>query len=75
MLINIIYLQNSVNFMQNIAIFDLDKTLISVDCSDEWITYLCKKNFIKNSKKTMEVKAFYETLYNKEYGTEKRSKK
>ena len=49
--------------MPNIAIFDLDHTLISVDCSNEWAKYLCKQQLISNPNAFMATKDAYDRAY------------
>ncbi|WP_116964461.1 HAD family hydrolase [Fastidiosibacter lacustris] len=49
--------------MPNITLFDLDHTLISVDCSNEWTKYLCQQNFVNNPKAYMATKNAYARAY------------
>ncbi len=51
------------NTMPNIAIFDLDHTLISVDCSNEWAKYLCNHKLVNNPKTFMATKEAYDRAY------------
>ncbi|WP_440992920.1 HAD family hydrolase [Cysteiniphilum litorale] len=49
--------------MSDIAIFDLDHTLISVDCSNEWAKYLCDQELVNNPKTFMATKEAYDRAY------------
>ncbi|WP_440651579.1 HAD family hydrolase [Cysteiniphilum sp. 19S12-1] len=49
--------------MSDIAIFDLDHTLISVDCSNEWAKYLCDHKLVNNPKTFMATKEAYDRAY------------
>lgn len=49
--------------MPDIAIFDLDHTLISVDCSNEWAKYLCEQQLTNNPKTFMATKDAYDRAY------------
>ncbi|WP_119344157.1 HAD family hydrolase [Facilibium subflavum] len=49
--------------MTNIAIFDLDHTLISVDCSNEWINYMCAQGFVDDPKGFLAQKNAFDIAY------------
>ena len=49
--------------MKTIAIFDLDHTLISVDCSNEWIKFMCELGLIDNKDAYLYQKDLYDQAY------------
>ena len=49
--------------MNKIAIFDLDHTLISVDCSNEWIKFMCQRGLIDDTAAYLKQKDLYDQAY------------
>jgi HAD superfamily hydrolase (TIGR01490 family) len=51
--------------MKQIAIFDLDHTLVSTDCTDEWIKVMCQLGLVSNVQDYTEQKNNYNQAYRK----------
>ncbi len=49
--------------MASVAIFDLDHTLISVDCSNLWIEYMCSHHFVDNPQQFRKQKNSFDEAY------------
>ena len=49
--------------MHDVAIFDLDLTLISIDSTNKWVDLMCKKGLIKDQNSYLERKKKYDRDY------------